>query len=725
MLLLSLFVTKHSLVGDSVQQLLQIISLVLPDGHKLCTSIQSFKMYFRNLRNPLIKHFYCSHCFGCIKDNNEKVCPYVKCKKNLSGRIEYFLEMPVKSQLKKLLAQKDFYSNMQCRFNFKQDQYIDIYNGKLYKSLFDNDGPLSNPDNISFTFNTDGASVFKSSNVSVWPLFLVINELPYHLRMKKENMILAGLWFGSKKPAMGTFLHPFLETFKELESGIEIISPDKPNAFQLKGFLLCGTADLPARSLLCNCNQYNGSYSCWKCLQKGETAKIGKGHTHIFPFDKDHPKEPFRTKLSVIQDSQKALDLQDAGAKYFTMNGIKGPSWLTFFPKFEIVHGIAIDYMHGILLGIQKLLLTLWFSPNHKGKPFSFYNQVSVVDERMQNIKPTSGVSRLPRSISKELKYWKASEFRSFLLYYGAPILYGILDKQRFYHYILLVNAIYILLKSGSTECEIDKAEILLFEFVKIFPDVYDKCFMTLNVHQLLHLADSVRYLGPLYTHSCFSFEDKNGVLLKMIRGTQNIDSQIITGVSFLQKLPELKQTTIVKGSNLDALYNSIENPNILKRGLQLGPAVYVLGAIKEKQLNDKEHRAICQCLDTIPISDYVKYFRRLEYHNFLIYGTSYSRMVKRDNSTVCFKTDNNLEQFGKVLYFVFVDKNKKNVVVLMEELRCENYEASTNILSVASVDNLIAVPLDNIIESCVHVQIKDRHNISYICRVPNTLESE
>lgn len=114
---------------------------------------------------------------------------------------------------------------------------------------------------------------------------------------------------------------------------------------------------------------------------------------------------------------------------------------------------------------------------------------------------------------------------------YSAPILKGIFDEQKFSHYILLVNAIYILLKSGATESDIDIAEIMSFQFVKMFSVLYDKCFMTLNIHQLVHLADSVRYLGPLYTHNCFSFEDKNGVLLKMIHGTQNIANQITTGV--------------------------------------------------------------------------------------------------------------------------------------------------------------------------------------------------
>lgn len=70
---------------------------------------------------------------------------------------------------------------------------------------------------------------------------------------------------------------------------------------------------------------------------------------------------------------------------------------------------------------------------------------------------------------------------------------------------------------------------------------------MTLNIHQLDHLSDSVRTLGPLYTHSCFPIKDKIGFLLKTIRGTQNIDSQIITGISLVQKLPELKENVYLK----------------------------------------------------------------------------------------------------------------------------------------------------------------------------------
>ena len=359
------------------------------------------------------------------------------------------------------------------------------------------------------------------------------------------------------------------------------------------------------------------------------------------------------------------------------MNGVKGPSWLSFFPKFDIVEGIAIDYMHGVLLGVQKLLVSLWFSDTHKGKSFNNCDKLCDVDKRLLSIKPTLNISRLPRSIQNDLKYWKASEFRSFLLYYGAPVMSGILDTERFCHFLLFVNAIFILLKIKATECDIANAESMLFQFVKHFSLLYDTCYMTLNVNQLVHLADSVRSLGPLYTHSCFSFEDKNGILLKMIRGTQNIDNQIITGVSFLQKLPEFKQKTITKGSELEKLYNSIEHPCSLSRGLEITEFIFVLGAIKLKILSEVEEAALCRYFGYDPmLRGYVQTFKRLEYYQYLIYSTSYSRMPKRDNATVCY-IQREKEKFGRVRSFVLLNVSKNlsnNVFALLEDLCCLQY---------------------------------------------------
>ena len=46
--------------------------------------------------------------------------------------------------------------------------------------------------------------------------------------------------------------------------------------------------------------------------------------------------------------------------------------------------------------------------------------------------------------------------------------------------------------------------------------------------------------LGPLWTHSCFCFEDFNGELRSLFHGTQSIEEQIVLAISVQQKIPEL-----------------------------------------------------------------------------------------------------------------------------------------------------------------------------------------
>lgn len=62
---------------------------------------------------------------------------------------------------------------------------------------------------------------------------------------------------------------------------------------------------------------------------------------------------------------------QMAGKSRYVVNGVKGFSWLSTLKYHNIVRGTAIDYMHGVLLGAQKLLLNLWFSSTHSKEEFS------------------------------------------------------------------------------------------------------------------------------------------------------------------------------------------------------------------------------------------------------------------------------------------------------------------------------------------------------------------
>lgn len=55
------------------------------------------------------------------------------------------------------------------------DTLCDIYDGSIYT---ENKDFFSQPYNISFTMNFDGAPKFKSSNMQIWPIQFSINELP-------------------------------------------------------------------------------------------------------------------------------------------------------------------------------------------------------------------------------------------------------------------------------------------------------------------------------------------------------------------------------------------------------------------------------------------------------------------------------------------------------------------------------------------------------------------
>ena len=55
----------------------------------------------------------------------------------------------------------------------------DVYDGEMYKSHLEF---FKHEHNIFIAFNFDGAPKFKSSSMQIWPVQLVINELPPKMR---------------------------------------------------------------------------------------------------------------------------------------------------------------------------------------------------------------------------------------------------------------------------------------------------------------------------------------------------------------------------------------------------------------------------------------------------------------------------------------------------------------------------------------------------------------
>lgn len=86
--------------------------------------------------------------------------------------------------------------------------------------------------------------------------------------------------------------------------------------------------------------------------------------------------------------------------------------------------GTPIDYMHCVLEGVTKRLLDICVTSTHcHGYIGRFVNKI---DTNLLNQRPPHDFSRIPISIKKHRKFWKASESRNWLLYYSLPLLYNL-----------------------------------------------------------------------------------------------------------------------------------------------------------------------------------------------------------------------------------------------------------------------------------------------------------
>lgn len=268
-----------------------------------------------------------------------------------------------------------------------------------------------------------------------------------------------------------------------------------------------------------------------------------KGHTHAYPFNENNlvtgHGEP-RTHEQTLKFASEAFKQSAQDGTKHSVKGVRGYSWFMFVPKFDIIRGVAIDYMHSTLLGVVKMLLTLWNDKSYKSEPWSVSNRMKEIEVRYMKINPPSCITRLPRSLIANFAHLKASELRTFLLFYSIPCLYGILPQRYLQHYILLVEAVYLLLQDSISPSDVRKASALLKHFCIRIKELYAARYETYNVHCLLHLTERVMDLGPLWTHSCFCFEDFNGELRSLFHGTQSTEEQIVLAISIQQKIPEL-----------------------------------------------------------------------------------------------------------------------------------------------------------------------------------------
>lgn len=392
--------------------------------------------------------------------------------------------------------------------------------------------------------------------------------------------------------------------------------------------------------------------------------------------------------------------------------------------------GMAIDSMHALYQGVGKKLMFLWFDSSLSSSPFSLRPMIQEIDKLVSNIKPPKFVHRMLTSV-EEFSSWKASEVKNWILYYAAPIMSEFMRPDYFSHFMLFISAISILSSDSISTNQLQRSKILLNNFVKDFekPEFYGLRFCSLNVHQLLHLNENVENLGPLWVHSCFSFENINGQLIRDVHGTTDVESQIMKS-----HMRILKFSALISQQEDGPIKNFLTQHKHQVKITENIDGCYTVGCYS----NLKHIPNDVIDIENINATGMRQYYRLLK-NGMLYVSETYRDHLANDSSFAKFYYHQNI-CFGKIIYFFKISScscTRNECLCIGDHYALINPVSITNaFISTHSIDQIelkhvfefqntsykIFVSVTNLITPCFYIKNSTK---SYVCVPINKFEGE
>lgn len=469
------------------------------------------------------KHYvFCESCGILVEIDKECETCNIRTKKTKDN---YFIYIPIEQQIKHMLDQ---YISEICDYLTQTrdvNEISDVIDSDIYKSI---KSKYPSQMILPFTLNIDGAKIFNSSSSTLWPIQLTQSYLPPNLRFHMKNVVLVGLYCGKSKPDVPTIMLPLATEMNMLQNdGISVYH--NGSLLNFRPTITFSSCDIPARADVQNLKS-SGYYSCPRCEQIGTQVMNPKIKKSYVRFLAQNSPAPMRT-----HDDHMNISIGIIENRYrVETKGIKGISCMIAFPNFDLVKGFNIDWMHGTVIGVFKLLMDIWLGnkrlvytaeEQYRFKGMTAAQRI-LLNRRIISLKPPTRFQHKPRSIL-DRSFFTANEYRSLLWFYMKFSLRGLLSTPIITHFELLSNATYILSKARIQKNEIIEAAAMLKKFADQFQYFYGKNAVTINVHLLHHYADVVTNSGPLWCHSLFTFESNIGVLKKSFHCTTDVVEQI------------------------------------------------------------------------------------------------------------------------------------------------------------------------------------------------------
>ncbi|XP_061496463.1 uncharacterized protein LOC133390970 [Anopheles gambiae] len=347
--------------------------------------------------------------------------------------------------------------------------------------------------------------------------------------MPSVKPMTVAIFCGSKKPdSLEQYLRPLVDELNNLiDKGIAVGNNDTTVKIKVRAII----ADSPARSFIkgkTKTKQYKGSIKmqipswhtmenmgvlhCCKCTVVGYHHPISR--TMCFP----DTKAPLRNDLDFRRRNYK--EHQKELTPLLHIHGL------------DMIKQIIIaEELHLMHLGVERKLLHGWNYGLWGAEKWSDEVKEEISSELRRIVLP-SEIHRKLRGLD-DLKFWKGSEYSSFLHYAAPIILKGRISDDAYSHFMLFHCAVKFL-SSNTYKRQWETADTFLEQFVTDYAQIYGEGYVSSNIHNLLHVTAEVRQFGPLSTLSVYIFENALQVMKNMLRsGWKNLE-QVINRLSEL-----------------------------------------------------------------------------------------------------------------------------------------------------------------------------------------------
>ncbi|CAE6388809.1 unnamed protein product, partial [Rhizoctonia solani] len=493
-----------------------------------------------------------------------------------------FRYLPIIPRLINMYRNRDMARRLRYRSRRRPDpqKISDIFDGQFYQLLLEElvsvDGNLlghrffSRDTDIALGLATDGFGPFKKRDQQCWPLVLVNYNLHPSIRTRLENILCLGVIPGPQSPKeIDTFLEPLIDELEELARGVPAFDNLDRQPFLLHAYLIALFGDMPAVAKLMCMKGHNGKVPCRACKIRGVQ---GPNSTTLYvplsrPFDNnpdgirqyDPLKLPLRTHPEYIEDAirvEEAANNADAD-RHSRRTGIKGLSALVRVPGLVFPGSFPHDFMHLIFENIIPTLLDIW---TRTGDYETFglgdedyllapdvWTTIAAACPLTGNTIPSAFGCRVP-----DLKTKRRERTSESMLLFATLIGPALLRKRfrwpRYYqHFIRLVQLINLCIDFEIAYADVQKIREGFAAWVKDYegfyymddPDRLRAC--TLPLHALLHIADDIEAMGPVWAYWAFPMERFCGALARASKSRHYPYSSINRRVLQVSQLSQIK----------------------------------------------------------------------------------------------------------------------------------------------------------------------------------------